>query len=151
MRNSEKIVLNEMMESGHKLKIAARGLSIGQMIEMIRHQLGMSQKILAKLAGVPQTTISRLESSKTTPNLSTLKKVLNAIFCDIVIVPVLKESIDSIRRKQARKIAERQVKYLQGTMSLEKQESDPKLIEELIKEKEEELFRSRGSKLWEEK
>ncbi len=150
MRKSEKLVLNEIIESGHKLKVAARGLSIGQLIKMIRNQLGMSQKILAKFAKVPQATISRLESSKTTPNLSTLKKVLNAISCEIVIVPLPTVSIDSIRRKQARRVAEKQIRYLHGTMSLEKQEPDPKLIEELIKDKEEELLRSPGNKLWQE-
>lgn len=138
------------MDAGLKLKIATRGLSIGQMIEMIRRQLGISQKILAKLTKVPQATISRLEGSKTTPNLSTLKKILNAICCEIVIAPLLLESIDSIRRKQARKVAEKQVKYLQGTMSLEKQDPDSQLVEELIREKEEELLRSSGSKLWRE-
>lgn len=59
------------------------------------------------------------------------------------------EPIDVTRRKQARRVAENNVRYLRGTMSLEEQEPDKKLIQELIKE-EEELLRSPGNKLWRE-
>lgn len=62
---------------------------------------------------------------------------------------MLLESIDSIRRKQARKQAENHIRYLKGTMSLEKQQPDSKLLEELLKQEEERLLRGPGSKLWE--
>lgn len=147
---SEKLLLNEFNDAAHRLKAISRGLSAGDLIAMIRNQLGMSQSVLAKRAGVPQSTVSRIERSKREPNLSTLEKILKALNCEILIAPLLMESIDVIRKKQARKLAEHRVRYLRGTMSLEEQEPDVKLIEELIKEKEEELLNSQGIKLWQE-
>lgn len=145
---SEKLLIEEIMSSALQLKTSMRGLSIGEMISIIRNQLGMSQNILAQLAGIPQSTVSRIEKSKRDPNLSTLHKILKALSCEIIIVPLLIESIDTIRRKQARYVAENNIKYLRGTMSLEKQEPDKKIIEELTKDEEEELLRSPGNKLW---
>lgn len=145
---SEKLILDEISEAAHKLKISSRGLSIGKMIAMIRNQLGMSQKVLARMAKVPQSTISRIEGSTREPNLSTIEKILTALSCDVIIVPLLTESIDAMRRKQARRVAENNIRYLQGTMSLEEQEPDQRLLQELIKDEEEKLLRSPGSRLW---
>lgn len=67
-----------------------------------------------------------------------------------MIVPLLQDSIDTIRRKQARKMAEKQVGYLKGTMNLEDQQPDPRFIAELIKQEEEQLLQGPNSKLWDE-
>ena len=80
-----------------------------------------------------------------------LSKVLASLSCDLVVAPVLKQTIDAIRYKQARHIAEKHVRYLRGTMSLEKQEPDKRLLEELIKKEVNELlYGSSGIKLWKE-
>jgi transcriptional regulator with XRE-family HTH domain len=147
---SEKLLIEEIMQAAQKTRVAARGLAIGALIKSIRVQLGMSQKALAKRAGVPQSTISRIEQEERDANLSTLNKILGAISCDLVIVPLLQDSIDAIRRKQARKMAEKQVHYLKGTMNLEDQQPDPRFISELIKQEEERLLKGPNSKLWDE-
>ncbi len=147
---SEKLLIEEVMQAAHKTRVAVRGLAIGALIKSIRLQLGMSQKALAKRAGVPQSTISRIEQEERAANLSTLNKILGAISCDLVIVPLLQDSIDAIRRKQARKMAEKQVRYLKGTMNLEDQQPDSRFIEELIKQEEERLLQGPNSKLWDE-
>lgn len=147
---SEKLLIEEITQAAQKTRVAVRGLTIGALIKSIRVQLGMSQKALAKRAGVPQSTISRIEQEERDANLSTLNKILGAISCDIVIVPLLQDSIDTIRRKQARKMAERQVRYLKGTMNLEDQQPDSRFIEELIKQEEERLLQGSNSKLWDE-
>lgn len=146
MKTSEKIILDEISRVGNELRSLLKGLSIGQLVTLVRTQLKMSQKILAKRAGVPQSTISNMEQSKRQPNLVTLQKVFDALFCDLVIAPALKMPIETIRVKQARKKAEKQIRYLKGTMSLEKQEPDSRLLEELIREETNELLRS--PKLW---
>jgi len=147
---SEKLLIEEITQATQKTRIAVRGLSIGALIKSIRVQLGMSQKALAKRAGVPQSTISRIEQEERDANLSTLNKILSAISCDLVIVPHLQDSIDAIRRKQARKMAEKQVRYLKGTMNLEDQQPDSRFIAELIKQEEERLMQGPNSKLWDE-
>lgn len=148
MKRSEKLILHEITNASHNMKDALRGLTIGKSIAMIRKQLGMSQSVLARLAHVPQSTISRIESSSSQVKLTTLHKILEALSCELVLAPLLTEPIETIRRKQAHKLAEKNIRYLQGTMSLEKQAPDKLLIKELIKEEEEELLRSHGTKLW---
>lgn len=145
---SEKLLIEEIMQAAQKTRIAVRGLTIGALIKSIRVQLGMSQKVLAQRAGVPQSTISRIEQEERDANLSTLNKILGAISCDLVIVPLLQDSVDTIRRKQARKMAEKQVRYLKGTMNLEDQQPDSRFIAELIKQEEERLMQGPNSKLW---
>ena len=146
MKSSEKIIINEVATAGYELRRVLKGLTLGELIAMIRNQLKMSQRVLAQRAGVPQSTISNLEKSKKQPNLATLKKVFQALFCDLIIIPVMDESIENLLLQQARKKAEKRVRYLRGSMNLEKQEPDAKFIEELIKNETEEIVRS--CKLW---
>ncbi len=147
---AEKLLIEEVTQASKLLRGAVRGLKIGALIKSIRMQLGMSQKALAKRAGIPQSTVSRIEKSKTDTSLVTLDKILTAISCDLVIAPQLQYSIDAIRKKQARKLAEKQVRYLQGTMNLENQQPDSRFIEELLKHEEERLLQGPNSKLWKE-
>lgn len=147
---SEKFLIEEVSQAAKETKIAVRGLALGALIRLIRVQLGMSQKALAKRADIPQSTISRVEQEERDVNLSTLNKILGALSCDLVIVPLLKDSIEVIRRKQARKTAEKRMSYLKGTMNLEDQQPDSKFIAELIKQEEERLLQGPNTKLWEE-
>jgi len=146
--SSEKLFLEELMQAAAKAAWAARGLSIGLLIKTIRTQLGMSQKALAKRASVPQSTISRVEKEVKNVTIPTLKKILNALCCDLLLVPLLREPIDAIRQKQSRKLAEQHIRYLKGTMNLEEQQPDSRLLEELLKQEEHRLLHSRGAKLW---
>ena len=145
---SEKLLIGEISRAGERLFRLLRGLTIGQLIGMIRKQLGMSQKVLSSRAKVPQATLSRLERDKGDVQISTVRKILGALSCDLMIVPVMRESIDLQRRRQARRIAEKHIRYLKGTMNLEKQEPDTDFLNELMKQKEEEILHSK-TKLWE--
>ena len=51
---------------------------IGAMIDK-RNELGYSQRDLAELCGMPQSSIARIESMKTTPNLDTLLKLMQPL------------------------------------------------------------------------
>lgn len=42
-----------------------------------RNSLGLSQRELASLCGIPQSSVARIESYKTTPNLDTLLKIMH--------------------------------------------------------------------------
>jgi hypothetical protein len=65
-----------------------------------------------------------------------------------VIAPALQDSIDATRRKQARKKAEKNVRYLKGTMHLEDQQPDARFIEELVKQEEDRLLHGSNINLW---
>jgi transcriptional regulator with XRE-family HTH domain len=147
---SERIFIEEVMSAARKLREATKSFSIGSLVKAIRKQLGMSQKVLARRAGMPQSTISRIENGQRDLALSTLNKILCALSCDLVISPLLQGSIDQIRQKQARKLAEKRIAYLKGTMSLEEQQPDSRFIEELLIQEEARLLHGSNEKLWEE-
>lgn len=44
-----------------------------------RNALGLSQRDLASLCEIPQSSIARIESSKTTPRLDTLLKIMKQL------------------------------------------------------------------------
>lgn len=51
---------------------------VGAVIEQ-RNELGISQRELASLCGIPQSSVARIESFKTTPNLETLLKIMKPL------------------------------------------------------------------------
>ena len=51
---------------------------VGAMIEQ-RNALGISQRELAAICGIPQSSVARIESFKTTPNLDTLLKIFQPL------------------------------------------------------------------------
>ena len=56
----------------------AEAAIISAMIKQ-RSELGLSQRDLAALCNIPQSSVARIESSKTTPRLDTLLKLLNQL------------------------------------------------------------------------
>lgn len=62
------------------------GALIDQLIDQ-RRKKGMTQKQLATAANLTQAAIGRVESKKNVPQLDTLLKVVNALGCDLMLVP----------------------------------------------------------------
>jgi predicted transcriptional regulator len=60
---------------------------VGAMIER-RHDLKLSQRDLANLCGIPHSSVARIESGKTTPNLSTLLKIFRELGLSLVAEPI---------------------------------------------------------------
>lgn len=53
-----------------------------------RNEQGISQKKLEELSGVKQPIIARMESGKTSPQLSTMIKVLKPLGKTLAVVPI---------------------------------------------------------------
>ena len=51
-----------------------------------RNALGLSQRDLADICGIPQSSVARIESFQTTPNLATLLKILRALGLKLAVV-----------------------------------------------------------------
>lgn len=149
-KKSEKLFLEGIFLTGKVLQKKLRGLSVGQLIPLIRGQLQMSQRTLAVRASIQQSSIVRVESGHLDPNISTLKKIVGAMGCDLVITIVPKTDLDTTRENQAKLKAEQKIRYLHGTMSLEKQAPNQKLLKELLDEEVKNLLDSSGSALWNE-
>ncbi|MCR4686939.1 MAG: helix-turn-helix transcriptional regulator [Lachnospiraceae bacterium] len=62
---------------------------VGAMIDG-RHSLNISQRDLAKLCGIPQSSVARIESGRTVPNLSTLIKIFNQLNLKLVVTRDIK-------------------------------------------------------------
>jgi len=148
-KHSEKLFLEEAARLARDLRQRQRGLQICQLIALMRNQLGMSQRVLARRAKVPQSTISNVESGRLQPNVSTLKKILSSMECDLLISAIPREKLETIRRSQAEAKAKKSIQYLEGTMSLEDQRPDQGLLHELVEEKTKNLLDSFGPELWE--
>lgn len=72
--------------SGRDLaEIEEQAKIISAVIEQ-RNALGLSQRDLAKICGIPQSSVARIESFQTTPNLATLLKILRALELKLVVV-----------------------------------------------------------------
>ncbi len=149
-KKSEKLLLEQIADLARSLAQQQRGLSIGQLIALIRAQLTMSQRAVAKRAHVPQATVSKIESGRQQPTISTLNRILDALECDLLITAVPRVSLEEIRHRQAGKKAKKRIEYLQGTMSLEKQMPDQRLLKEMIEEELKKLLGSSGPELWDE-
>ena len=52
-----------------------------------RGALGLSQRDLADLCGIPQSSVARIESSKITPRLDTLLKILKQLNLTLAVIP----------------------------------------------------------------
>ena len=59
---------------------------VGKMIEQ-RHNLDLSQRDLAELCGIPHSSVARIESGKSTPNLTTLLKIFNQLGLSLSVEP----------------------------------------------------------------
>ena len=50
-----------------------------------RNKLGLSQRELAQMCGIPQSSVARIESGKITPNLGTLLKIFRNLGLSISV------------------------------------------------------------------
>ena len=60
---------------------------VSSMIEK-RNSLGLSQRELAAMCGVPQSSVARIESFKTTPKLDTLLKLMHPLGLRLTVAAV---------------------------------------------------------------
>lgn len=70
-------------------------MSLGNHIQQLRLEKKYSQRKLALLADVSNTTISRIESDSVTPDMETLSKIANALKVDIGSLISYVDSSDS--------------------------------------------------------
>lgn len=78
---------DEYVSPEEREKINFQVSLIGKMIEA-REKKGLSQRELAKLSGVKQPAIARLESMKVMPQVDTLLKILTPLGYTLSITPI---------------------------------------------------------------
>lgn len=68
-------------------EIEALSQIVGAMINQ-RRNLKLSQRDLAELCGIPHSSVARIESGKSTPNLNTLLKIFSQLGLSFNIQPI---------------------------------------------------------------
>ena len=80
-------------------------MDVGARLKTIRKLKGLSQRELAKRAGVTNSTISMIEKNSVSPSVSSLKKVLSGIPMSLVDFFSLELEQDSQRQVIYRRAA----------------------------------------------
>jgi transcriptional regulator with XRE-family HTH domain len=68
--------------------------SLGSNISVIRNSLGLSQRELAKLIGISNSTLSEIELDIRVPNPETLYKISKALKCDYMYLMMVSGYIE---------------------------------------------------------
>ena len=77
LRTGEEKVLNKDLFQYDKKKVRVTTKD-GAVIQQ-RNELGITQRDLAMLCGIPQSSVARIESFTTIPNLDTLIKIMRPL------------------------------------------------------------------------
>jgi transcriptional regulator with XRE-family HTH domain len=64
------------------------------MLRYARGKAALSQRELAKRAGVPQPTVARIESGSVVPRVDTLDRLLRACGMSLEVMPRIGEGVD---------------------------------------------------------
>lgn len=92
-------------------------------IKAIREALGMSSAQLARRMHIKQPSVVAAEQSeiKGSIQLATLRRVAKAMNCTVVYALVPNDSLETIVREQARRVARRRLRSVEHSMLLEDQ------------------------------
>ena len=122
--------------------------SAGDWIRILRDSLRMTQAELASRAKITQPHLAGIESGKTDPQISTLRRIFEAMSCDLVLEPRPRKPIKELLRGRARSVALKRLKQSMGTMALEHQAPEADVFKQLLEKRTDEILTDRREKLW---
>ena len=119
-------------------------------IKAIREALGMPAAHLAKRLGLVPSTVLRLETSEAddTITLSSLRRVAEALGCELQYALVPKQTLAQTMEAQANKIARERMATVVHSMALEAQASSEDAVNTQVEESAESLLRGSRRELW---
>lgn len=120
-------------------------------VRAIRQSLGMTLSQLAKRLHTSKQGVARVEKAETEGRMSmaTLRRVAEALDCELRYVLLPKTTLEDIVRRQAIKKAQHIMGRAELHMELEAQATDKKFQEQQIQELVDELLRNPDRRLWE--
>jgi transcriptional regulator with XRE-family HTH domain len=110
----------------------------------------MTQVELAQRAKIQQSHLAGIESGKTDPRVSTVRRLYEAMSCHLSLEPKPTEPIEEILRGRARAVALTRLKQSAGTMALEDQAPGPDVFKRILEIKTDEILADRRNRLWNE-
>ena len=117
-------------------------------IRILRTYLRMTQAELARRAKISQPHLAGIESGKTDPQISTVRRIFEAMSCDLVLEPRPKKPVKELLRGRARSIALKRLKQSMGTMALEQQAPEADVFKQLLEKRTDDILTDRREKLW---
>lgn len=95
-RTTKKSTAQSQTRKNGKAKDHATALGVGARLKAVREQAGLSQRELARRAGVTNVTVSLIEQESHAPSLASLHRILTAIpisMAEFFALPVSKQDI----------------------------------------------------------
>ena len=134
-----------------KLRSAAVASPAKGWVRAIRESLGMSAAQLAQRLGMTRQSLHRIEKNELSGAVSieTLRRVAEALSCDLSLTLVPKESLRSILEDRAVQVAARIIDRTELHMGLEEQGTGAAYRKKRIKDLAAELIRTGDHRLWE--
>ena len=122
-------------------------------LEYRRRELGMTKRELAKRTRIPIASLNRIllgqekrvGFERVAALAGTLGVVIHVGSTTTIDEP---ETAYDLRRKQARRKAEKVAKLVQGTMGLESQAVGPRVLNEIVEQTTDQLVTGSSRKLW---
>jgi DNA-binding XRE family transcriptional regulator len=68
----------------------------GQLVRSLRALYRMSQRQLARRAGMSHAQVGRIETGAEDPGLRTLSRLIDALFCDLILVPRVRRTTGEV-------------------------------------------------------
>lgn len=120
-------------------------------LKTIRSTLGMTMSQLGNRLNLSQPRIHTIEKAEVagTITLNTLRKIADALDCELVYALLPRKGLEALREQQARSIAEKLMDRVSHTMALEKQEVSKDQTEFQLRELINQLLNEHSKKLWE--
>lgn len=92
---AQRRALNRLQCAGIVPPAAVR-LAAGQWVRTLRVALYMTQRQLAGRARVSQGNLALIERGRLEPQLATLRKIFNALSCDLLVLPIPRKRVSAI-------------------------------------------------------
>lgn len=119
-------------------------------IKAIREALGMPAAHLAKRLGLVPSTVLRLETSESedTISLGSLRRIADALGCELQYALVPKRSIAQTLETRANKVARERMAAVAHSMALEAQATSNETVDTQVQELTENLLKGSRRELW---
>ena len=147
----KELAVDQLDRAIDPLKRIRRSIPRSGWIRSIRTALGMTAAQLGRRLGITPQAV--LDTEKREPlgdvTLTQLRKVADALECEVFYALVPRQSLATTVRERARKIATEEVNELSHTMALEDQQPDPAFKEKRVEaEIQRLLHEKKRSDLW---
>ena len=140
MLPSEKRFIDAVLAAGTHIPKELIGHQPSTLVKSLRKRLRMTQRQLGKRVGLPQSYIAKIESGKKKPTLETLEKIFRGLHCSLALLLCPEHQSDEILDKQAHEAAQKKVRYVAGTMTLEQQLPSKDSLKQMIEEEKKKLL-----------